>query len=229
MLVLAIDTATPDLIVGLVEDGEVRGEAILQHTRGHNEMLVPTTRDVLAHAGYQFNQLDAIVVGQGPGPFTGLRVGMATGAAFGDALGIPVYGVNTHDAIAHGIASEEKTLLVITDARRKEVYWSSYEHAQLKQGPEVCRPAELGNPKPESSYELQRVDLLSVPEQLQDSLPEHLKTATIVRGMPKPVDLVAVADFNSEPQPLVPLYLRRPDVKEPVPRPPSPAIPRRDS
>lgn len=192
-------------------------------------MLVPTVKELLAHNDLSFTQLDAIVVGQGPGPFTGLRVGLATAAAFGHALGIPVYGVNTHDAIAHNIAPGEKTLVVLTDARRKEVYWSSYEQGSRKQGPKVCKPSLLGQQTPEASYELQRVDIVSVPENLQQVLPEHLQTATIVRGRPKPIDLVAVADFTHEPAPVVPLYLRRPDAQEPAARPQSPAIPKLQS
>ena len=82
---------------------------------------------------------------------------------------------------------------------------------------------------PEASYELQRVDIVSVPENLQQVLPEHLQTATIVRGRPKPIDLVAVADFTHEPAPLVLLYLRRPDAQEPAARPQSPAIPKLQS
>ena len=215
MLVLAIDTATTELIVGILRDGKVLSESILQHSRGHNEMLVPTVKELLTHNELSFAQLDAIVVGQGPGPFTGLRVGLATAAALGDALGIAVYGVGTHDAIAHNVAAGDSTVLVVTDARRKEVYWSSYEQGVRKRGPEVCKPALLGQDASESSYDLQRVDIVSVPQSLQDGLPEHLQTATVVRGHPKPADLVAVADFSSQPQPVTPLYLRRPDAKLP--------------
>ena len=125
MNILAIDTATPALIVGVVCDGVTQSETVLSDSHAHNELLVPTTLRMLDDAHLTFSDLDAIVVGVGPGPFTGLRVGMATAAAFGDARHIPVYGVPTHDAIAHNLGDPDN-LLVATDARRKEVYWSSY-------------------------------------------------------------------------------------------------------
>ena len=68
-------------------------------------------------------EIDAVVVGCGPGPFTGLRIGMATAAAFGHALGVPVYGVCSLDAIGGQTTGE---VLVVTDARRREIYWARY-------------------------------------------------------------------------------------------------------
>ena len=84
--------------------------------------------------------LDAVVVGCGPGPFTGLRVGMATGAAYGHALGIPVYGVCSLDAIGIDTTGE---VLVVTDARRREVYWARYRDGVRVDGPAVNAPADV--------------------------------------------------------------------------------------
>lgn len=228
MNILAIDTATPALIVGVVCDGVTRSETVLNDSRAHNELLVPATLHMLNDTHLTFSDLDAIVVGVGPGPFTGLRVGMATAAAFGDARHIPVYGVPTHDAIAHNLGDPDN-LLVATDARRKEVYWSSYRGGQRVAGPEVCQPARLGEPTPESDYRLDRVDVMSVPAKLAPMLPAVLQETTVVSGVPLPADLVAVADFTGKPEPLQPLYLRRPDAKEPAKKAPSPAIVRKES
>src|SRR5690242_20931894 len=74
-------------------------------------------------AGIALADLSAVVTGAGPGPFTGLRVGMVTAAALGDALGLPVHGVCSLEAIAHGLGA----VLVVTDARRREVYWAAYD------------------------------------------------------------------------------------------------------
>ena len=227
MNILAIDTATPALIVGVVCDGVTRSETVLNDSHAHNELLVPATLRMLDDAHLTFSDLDAIVVGVGPGPFTGLRVGMATAAAFGDARHIPVYGVPTHDAIAHNVGNP-KNLVVATDARRKEVYWSSYCGGQRVAGPEVCQPARLGEPVPESDHRLGRVDVMSVPAKLAPMLPAALQAVTVVSGVPLPADLVAVADFTSKPEPLQPLYLRRPDAKEPTKKAPSPAIVRKE-
>ena len=183
---LALDTATPALTVGIVdsETGAVLAERSRTHARGHAEVLTPFLLECLAEAGLERTDLGAVVVGCGPGPFTGLRVGMATAAAFGDALDIPVYGVCSLDAIAHGTSGD---VVVVTDARRKEVYWARYADGARTAGPGVLKPADL-----------------------------ELDGARQVEGSPAPGSLVAVARpmFGTEPQPLVPLYLRRPDAVE---------------
>lgn len=217
MNILALDTATPDLIVGVVCDGTTRSVTVSPDSRAHNELLVPTTLRMLDDANLTFADLNAIVVGIGPGPFTGLRVGMATAAAFGDARGIPVHGVPTHDAIAHNLGVVG-SLLVVTDARRKEVYWSGYADGQRVSGPEVCAPAALSS----------EWDTVSVPPGLIPALHAELQERADLRhGRPEPADLVAVADLGAAPGPLEPLYLRRPDAKEPAAQPPSPALVRR--
>ena len=221
MLVLAIDTATAQLVVGLVETGTgtdtdtdtdtVLAESV-ETTRAHNERLVPTVDAVLAEAGRTYGDLDAIVVGCGPGPFTGLRVGMASASAFGQALGIPVHGVVTHDASSALI--DAPSTLIATDARRREVYWAHYVDGERVAGPEVCAP---------SAIPVEEVDVLSVPEHLADQLTVRAREVTYVA--PRPEGLVRVADLNSASAPLVPHYLRRPDAVEPAPKPKSSALP----
>ncbi|GAA1012224.1 tRNA (adenosine(37)-N6)-threonylcarbamoyltransferase complex dimerization subunit type 1 TsaB [Nocardiopsis tropica] len=186
MFVLALDTATPALTVGIVdlEFGRVLAERGQTHSRGHAEVLTPFILECLAESGLQRSDLGAVIVGCGPGPFTGLRVGMATGAAFGDALGIEVHGVCSLDAIAHGHPGD---VLVVTDARRKEVYWARYRDGERTEGPGVIKPAEL-----------------------------DAAGAIVVEGSPTPQTLVPVGRhlIGTPPQPLVPLYLRRPDAVE---------------
>lgn len=225
MLCLAIDTSTPDLIVGLVSRAEDRttqlvAETIIEDTRAHNEQLTPTTVELLEKAGVSFADVDRIVVGCGPGPFTGLRVGMATGAAFGDALGIPVIGVCSHDAIAAQMA--EDTILVATDARRREIYYTSYQHSARSFGPEVIKPDAVELPH--------EVEAIAIPEQLFAKLPDSLQQARRVDLKPLPQFLVQAAIDSGaiddeHPAPLEPLYLRRPDAKEPKAKPRSSAIP----
>ncbi|WKD56920.1 tRNA threonylcarbamoyladenosine biosynthesis protein TsaB [Corynebacterium capitovis DSM 44611] len=216
MIALALDTATTDLVAGVVDVGEEGAVTLAESvtpTRSHNELLVPAVSRILGEANVAFPDLDAIVVGCGPGPFTGLRVGMATASAFGQALGLPVHGVATHDAVASLV--DARRTLVITDARRREVYWARYESGRRVAGPDVCAPALLAAQGP--------VDLVSVPEHLVDDVPAEAQRITYVA--PRAAGLVAVADFSSEPGPLVPLYLRRPDAVEPKLGPPSPALP----
>ena len=224
MRVLALDTATTELVAGLanvsatVSGGvdepnavDVIAEKIIS-TRAHNELLVPTIAELLEGAGLAFSDLEAIVVGCGPGPFTGLRVGMATAQALGQALGTPVYGVVTHDAVAKGVDAESS--LIVTDARRREVYWARYENGQRVAGPDVVKPAEL---------DIAPVVFCSVPEQLAAQLSVDADEVTYLP--PRTAGLVAAADFSAPPAPLVPHYLRRPDAVPPKQKPRSPALP----
>ncbi|MCZ9293894.1 tRNA (adenosine(37)-N6)-threonylcarbamoyltransferase complex dimerization subunit type 1 TsaB [Corynebacterium meitnerae] len=222
MIVLALDTATTDLVAGIVDaqTGDTLAEAVTP-TRSHNELLVPTVMELLESARLAFTDIEAIVVGCGPGPFTGLRVGMATASAFGQALGVPVHGVCTHDAVALLMRGSS---LILTDARRREVYWARYSDGERVAGPDVIAPGQL---------EVTPVDVVSVPENLRDKLPEELVSAagTVTYEAPRAAALVAAAraavgDLSAPGEPLVPLYLRRPDAKEPAPKPLSPAIPR---
>lgn len=210
MLVIALDTATTDLVAGIVDGDRVLAQTCVA-TRAHNERLMPEITGLLQQANVKFADLGAVVVGCGPGPFTGLRVGMATASALGQALGIPVHGVCTHDAVAAELGGDA---LVVTDARRREVYWARYAKGARVAGPDVCKPADLDSPA---------VDVVSVPEQLAQLLPVDAPSVTY--QPPTPAGLVAAADLAAEPEPLVPLYLRRPDAVPPKQAPKSPALP----
>jgi tRNA threonylcarbamoyl adenosine modification protein YeaZ len=184
--ILAIDTATPAVTAGIVKlDGVVvLAERVTVDARAHAEQLTPNVLAALADAGLTVDDLDAVVVGCGPGPFTGLRVGMATAAAYGHALGIPVHGVCSLDAIGIDTVGDA---LVVTDARRREVYWARYRDGVRVDGPAVNSPADV--PGAAEALELPTV---------------YPTSAGLVR---------AVADWTAEPAPLIPLYLRRPDAK----------------
>jgi tRNA threonylcarbamoyl adenosine modification protein YeaZ len=201
-LVLAIDTATPAVTAGVVADGELLAERVTVDARAHAEQITPNVLGALADAGRRMADLDAVVVGCGPGPFTGLRVGMATAAAYGHALGIPVYGVCSLDAIgvaATWVAKEE--VLVVTDARRREVYWARYRDGIRTGGPAVDAPASV-------DPGLARAAAGSPEHAAQFGLP------LCEPSYPIPVGLVAaVTEWSGSPAPLVPLYLRRPDAK----------------
>ena len=211
MLVLALDTATARITAGVVElepDGPPVTLAARDGVgaRAHAELLAPAVRDALAEAGRTRRDLDAVVAGLGPGPFTGLRVGLVTAAAMGDALGIPVYGVGTHDAMAAGLLGK---VLVVTDARRREVYWSLVVDGVRTHGPEVVAPAVLA--------ERLGTDLGPVDRVVGDAAPQ-IGAEDALPG-PTPAGLVAVAAgalrAGSTPAPLAPLYLRRPDAVPP--------------
>jgi len=188
-VILAIDTATPAVTAGIVRlDGaEVLAERVTVGARAHAEQLTPNVLDALADAGLTVDDLDAVVVGCGPGPFTGLRVGMATAAAYGHALGIPVHGVCSLDAIGIESTATTSEVLVVTDARRREVYWARYRDGVRVDGPAVNSPGDVPG----------AADALARP-------PVYPTAAGLVR---------AVTDWTAPPDPLIPLYLRRPDAK----------------
>ncbi|HEU4347964.1 MAG TPA: tRNA (adenosine(37)-N6)-threonylcarbamoyltransferase complex dimerization subunit type 1 TsaB [Actinoplanes sp.] len=145
MLVLGLDTATPASTVAVAEvtGAGLRGiaERRTVDPRAHGELLAPQIHQTLAEAGVRARDLAAIVAGVGPGPFTGLRVGLATAAAMGQALNIPTYGVCSLDGL--GLAAGPGRVLVATDARRREVYYATYLDGKRVGEPQVGRPADI--------------------------------------------------------------------------------------
>ena len=132
MLLLAIDTATSAITVALHDGDRVLAESSTLDARRHGEHLAPGIAQVLADAGRAAAEVSAVVAGTGPGPFTGLRIGLVTARTFAFACGIPVFGVCSLDALAHqgwleDAAGLGQSCVVATDARRKEVYWARYD------------------------------------------------------------------------------------------------------
>ncbi|WP_433329271.1 tRNA (adenosine(37)-N6)-threonylcarbamoyltransferase complex dimerization subunit type 1 TsaB [Spirillospora sp. CA-294931] len=223
MLVLAFDTATAAVTVALYEwtPGEGvrrRGAAESVDRRRHTELLTPSIAEVLAEAGAAPADLSAISVGVGPGPFTGLRVGLVTARAMGEALRVPVHGVCTLDVLAWASGRDEP-FAVATDARRKEVYWARYEAAAVRStGPHVGPPGDVRDGQP---------DDLPVIGEGAALYPEDLGGAPGQEPLPLLPAATALAELtcvrlSGAPGPGLlppePLYLRRPDAKEPGPR-----------
>jgi tRNA threonylcarbamoyl adenosine modification protein YeaZ len=202
VLVLALDTATPTLVAGVARWSRDGAEVLAEETRPsgtrHAELLAPAVRAALSAAGVGMADLDAVVVGLGPGPFTGLRVGVVTAAALADVRGLPVVGVCSLDAVGSG------TRTVVTDARRREVYWARYDEDDRVGGPGVVRPEELPAPGP-------YVGDPRFAERLgTDVVAAEVTTAGLLRAAAGPL-----ADPAAAAAPLVPLYLRRPDAVPP--------------
>ena len=209
MLLLAFDTATPAVTAAVHDGATVLAEAYQLDARRHGELLLPAIDRVLREAGVDKHRLTGIAVGVGPGPYTGLRVGLVTAAALGDALGVPVHGVCTLDAIAHQARTEglAEPFTVATDARRKEVYWASYDAAGARTaGPAVDRPAEL---RPEARAV--GAGALLYPEAFPGARgPEHVSAGALA------AHAAAELAAGRELLPCVPLYLRRPDAQVPA-------------
>jgi tRNA threonylcarbamoyladenosine biosynthesis protein TsaB len=223
MLLLVVDTATPAITAALVEvdrhSSTVRAQRVTVDGRAHGELLAPSIEAVLTGAGAVPADLAAVVAGLGPGPFTGLRVGLVTAVALGQALGIPTYGVCSLDGIGHGTAGR---VLVATDARRREVYWAVYADGARLAGPAVDRPDEAAA----------RARALAARVAAGDGAHRYAETLGAAGfdlldqpRYPRPGALAALAAprlrEGAPGEPLTPLYLRRPDATRPGERKPA--------
>jgi len=197
-LLLGIDTAT-DVRAGLARDGEVVATAAVRDRRAHAEQLMPLVRRMLADAGVTMADLTGIVVGVGPGPFTGLRVGVATALTLGEALGVGVRGVCSLDAVAAAwiLEGAPDEFVIVADARRKEAYWARYDGSGARvDGPFVTSPDQVPGLPVAGPGALLTGRQPSGPDELDAGL------------MAARVDHLADAGLE-------PLYLRRPDAEVP--------------
>ena len=147
MKVLAIDTAV-GISVALHDGHSVVAEATRVEHGVQGELTTVMIAELLQQAGWTPADLTDVVVGVGPGPYTGLRVGIVTATVFGHARGIPVHGVCSLDAVGHDAGGD---CIVVTDARRKELYWARYESGRVD-GPHVMLPAELAEQFPGARF-----------------------------------------------------------------------------
>lgn len=190
-MLLAIDTSAGSSVAIVDDAGRTLAERDEAGTRRHAEAIGPLIRDALSDAGIPAAAVTAVVAGVGPGPFTGLRVGIAAARAFAAGLDLPVLPVVSHDAIA---VDRAEPVLVVTDARRREVAWSVYDPGlRRRRGPELARPDELPHVVP-GYADLERIDAARIPG------------AALARAA-----LLARAEGRAFPTPEA-VYLRAPDV-----------------
>jgi tRNA threonylcarbamoyl adenosine modification protein YeaZ len=189
----------------------VVAELVSDAAMRHGEQLMPLVRDALDRAGLAPRDVTAVAVGAGPGPFTGLRVGLVTARTLAHALSIPVYGACSLDvlaveAVATGVVDGD--FLVATDARRREVYLASYDERGTRlEGPTVSRPADAASDRPVVGE-----GAALYPEHYPDGRrPLRPSAGWLAR---------AVAGEHLELLDPEPLYLRRPDAE--IPRAPKP-------
>jgi tRNA threonylcarbamoyl adenosine modification protein YeaZ len=244
VLVLAFDTSTPAVTVALIEQATTiprpvgvepgqrfsrfgtRPTPLAERTEiasnRHGELLAPLIAEVLAQAGATPSELTAIGVGLGPGPFTGLRVGIVTAKAMGDALSIPVYGECSLDIIASelgGWAYDDDTdseleFVVMSDARRKQVYWARYSYPGYRiDGPEINTPVDLAETLRGQVRHLGGHGATMYADAFADF------TVTDRAAYPSAATLadrvIGKAIRNEPGDDLTPLYLRRPDAQPP--------------
>jgi tRNA threonylcarbamoyl adenosine modification protein YeaZ len=163
---LAIDTSAGTSVAVVDEAGVVLSEVSTPDTMRHAEVIGRLLADALRDAGVAPSALTAVVAGMGPGPFTGLRVGIAAARVFALGAGVPLLPVVSHDAVAWGerASGGRDRILVVTDARRKELFWSGYdldpELPRLLTGPGLAKPHAL--PLDDGPGPLRRVDAATI-------------------------------------------------------------------
>jgi tRNA threonylcarbamoyl adenosine modification protein YeaZ len=233
VLLLGLDTATPAVTVALHDGGQPLAQLVTVDAHRHAELVAPSIAKVIADAGVSQRDLTGIAVGVGPGPYTGLRVGLVTAKVLGAALGIPVYGVCTLDVIAADVEGE-RSFLVATDARRRELYFARYDETGRWEGPDVSAPGLI----PDHQLPVAGEGPILYPEIFPKSIgPAFPAAATLCRLVAaaladgeKAAAGEAVADDGGSlvaapvagaggRRPILlppePLYLRRPDAREP--------------
>jgi len=207
-VLLAFDTSSPTVTVAVHDGTDVVTEHVSERALKHGEQLAPLIEAALAAAGLVRQDLTAIGVGVGPGPFTGLRVGLVTARTLAFVLDLPVYGVCSLDVLAVeavDTGAVDSGFFVATDARRKEVYLATYDaDGGRLEGPVVDRPAELATGEPVVGEGAALYP---------DSFPTRVGPTRPSAGWLARV----VADERAELVDPEPLYLRRPDAAMPHP------------
>ncbi|NUR89073.1 MAG: tRNA (adenosine(37)-N6)-threonylcarbamoyltransferase complex dimerization subunit type 1 TsaB [Nonomuraea sp.] len=206
MLVLAFDTATPAVTAAVHDGTRVLAESTTVDARRHGELLMPTIEGVLAEAGVTLRDVTDLVAGTGPGPYTGLRVGLMTAQALSTALGVPAHGLCTLDAVAYGTGLGSE-FLVATDARRKEVFWARYSSMRERlAGPFVDRPADV----PVAGLPVAGQGPALYPDALGAEVAPPYPFAGFMAALA--AERLAAGEQFDQPRPV---YLRRPDAVVP--------------
>jgi tRNA threonylcarbamoyladenosine biosynthesis protein TsaB len=213
MIVLGIETSTSRSSVALLVDDDVVAHEHHHDARGHGAFLAPAMRRCLdaAAALGGIGALDAVAVGTGPGLYTGLRVGMATGGAFAAARGLPIVGIGGMDTLAHGSGVRDGTIVTTLDARRGQVFWAVHAVRDgvlvRVDGPLVGMRSELDALLAELALD---ADVAVVGEIAVDTVrhPDAADTARLARAV-----LARTPVEELVPAALVATYLRDADVR----------------
>jgi tRNA threonylcarbamoyl adenosine modification protein YeaZ len=208
-MLLAFDTSTHAVTVAVHDGRSVRAESTVVDMLRHGELLAPGIDAALRDAGITSAGLTRLAVGVGPGPFTGLRVGVVTARTMAAVLGVPVVGVCSLDVLAaHAVqaCTVEGEFVVATDARRREVYWARYDDRGGRvDGPHVARPDQVGHSLPVVGW-----GATLYPDDLGTAHAPENPSAAVLADLVV-TDRVPLLDPE-------PLYLRRPDVAMPSKR-----------
>jgi tRNA threonylcarbamoyladenosine biosynthesis protein TsaB len=218
---LALDTATPSPSLALLRADEPVAELDLAPDRGAGRRVAEALHHLLGAAGCDVRDLGRVVVGVGPGGFTGLRIGIATALALGQALRVPVEGASTLEALAAGlaaVAAPDDLLVALVDARRGEVFAAAYRAGGPTGLTPVIAPAAFAP-----------AGLLAVLREVADepalaagdglaAFPPGEGASPLRPAPGERIHRVRAAELarrvrDAGPLPVVPLYLRLPDAE----------------
>jgi len=201
MNVLAIDTSVGVSVAILRSNGVLTQSQAVDHGM-QGELTAELISKVVIDSGLEISEITDVVVGVGPGPFTGLRVGLVTAEVFAHARQIPIHGICSLDAVAFEYA---KPCVVVTDARRKELYWARYEGIRIGE-PQVSKPEELATQFPDTEFVGPGAQIY--PDVISGQVME-LKAGSLAK---------LFASGSAQLVSVSPMYLRKPDAVEPTTR-----------
>lgn len=197
-MILALDTSSSRTSVALIDGERVLAEKFADGAMSHGEVIGSLVESALACAFTTADKVSAVAVGTGPGPFTGLRVGLSFARTFAWARSIPVWGVCSLDALAADV--DHIDFIAVTDARRKEVYWARYVDGKRQGDPAVCKPSDIP-----AAYSVGEGGFIYADHFVDHHEPRFPSAVQI--GL-----LAQQRDSAGVELPLEPYYLRHPDV-----------------
>ncbi|WP_058235374.1 tRNA (adenosine(37)-N6)-threonylcarbamoyltransferase complex dimerization subunit type 1 TsaB [Devriesea agamarum] len=226
-MILGLDTSgAVSVALADASGAEILAQRTDTRARHHAEVVIPLIDEVVTAAGYTRQDLTSVVVGRGPGPFTGLRVGLVTARSIAAILGIPVRGVCSLDGLARQVIDrlaprDGMTIGIATDARRREVYWARYRYeggyVQRQEGPAVSSPQEAAAALAQCDIVAGRgaaiyPDVLAATPDVRDILDAEAEALIHVASA------YAALSMSEELESTDPLYLRQPDAAVPTRR-----------
>jgi tRNA threonylcarbamoyladenosine biosynthesis protein TsaB len=224
MLVLAVETSTPQTSVALGTEQGILASATLSWARGHSEIVGPAIHRLLEWSEVDLDQVGGFAVGIGPGLFTGLRVGVSTVRALGQVLGAPVVGIGSLDVVAFAVRHSKWRIGAVIDGKRGEVFYAFYRpvpggvtrETVYSVGPPERLAAELAASREETL--LVGNGALLYQRELSGA-GTTIEFAAASQAFPLAVSLLELAlprfhrEEASRPHEVVPLYVRKSDAE----------------
>jgi tRNA threonylcarbamoyladenosine biosynthesis protein TsaB len=219
--ILSLATITGMCSVGVWREKRVLVDHQCWLGARHAEKLLPMVAAVMKESGLTFWDLDKIAVAKGPGSFTGIRIGLAAARGLALATSKPLVGVNSLEAIAHGVCSQGRAVLAVLDAKRGQVYAQSFSPEGRWLGlPLVVAPADIGRLMLPGQYTVAGTGLNLVRPYLAELMEEKFNFVfDETEGLPRASDVARAARFRkpefADTGGATPIYLRPLDAMPP--------------